>query len=79
MHDRWRSFGWQALEVDGHDADALAHILSAPPHNDQPRVVVARTVLGKGVSFMEDRLAWHYLNLTDDTCRAALAELEAAA
>ncbi len=64
--------------VDGHDAASLAR--SAFRCADaKPRVLVARTVLGKGVSFMEDRLEWHYRNLTDDLCRTALAELEAAA
>ncbi|MGQ0553286.1 MAG: transketolase [Planctomycetota bacterium] len=74
----WASFHWETVEVDGHSCDAL---LSAyrRPQAGQPRVLIARTVLGKGVSFMEDRLEWHYRNLTPETARAALDELSGAA
>jgi transketolase len=76
--DRWRAFGWDAQVVDGHNLPSLVAALSRPA-DDRPRVVLARTMLGKGISFMEDRLEWHYRNLTDELCRTALAELEAAA
>lgn len=77
---KFRAFGADVVEVDGHDADALADALAAPEGASVPtaRVVVARTTKGKGVSFMEGRMEWHYLPLTDDLLAQALAELEAA-
>jgi transketolase len=79
LTDRWRAFGWRTDEADGHDAGGLAELLAASSGEPRPHVIVARTVLGKGVSFMEHRLEWHYTNLTDALSRQALAELEAAA
>ena len=73
----WTSFGWDTVTVDGHDLDALLAALRPGPAGGRPRAIVARTVLGKGVSFMEDRLEWHYRNLTPELARRALAELEA--
>lgn len=71
---KWRAFGWEALEVNGHDhgeiLDALHH-----PTSGRPRVIVARTVKGRGVSFMEDRLIWHYYQVTDEHLEQARAEL----
>ena len=57
--DKWRAFGWDAVELDGHDQAALYQALAAPP-TDRPRAIVAHTVKGKGVSFMEDDNNWHY-------------------
>lgn len=74
---RWRSFGWDAVEVDGHDRGALARAIGAfdtaggPPH-----VVLARTTFGRGVSYMESKIKWHYWPMSDDECRQALAEIE---
>jgi transketolase len=76
MVDRWRAFGWHALEVDGHDVDALHWALTdGIAGRTGPAVVVGRTVLGKGVSFMEDQLEWHYRNLTPDLAATALREI----
>lgn len=76
MVDRWRAFGWDAREVDGHDVDALAMAMAV---NDgdaiAPRVVVARTVCGKGVSYMESQVRWHYLPMDDAQYAQALREL----
>jgi transketolase len=72
----WRGFRWEVVEVDGHDRPALHAALSAPA--SRPRVVLARTVMGKGVPFMEDQLDWHYRNLTPELAAEALACLEAA-
>jgi transketolase len=59
--DKWRAFGWAVREIDGHDHqqihDALAHL---PAETNRPTLVLARTVKGKGVDFMENRLEWHY-------------------
>ncbi|MEB3221132.1 MAG: transketolase [Candidatus Sericytochromatia bacterium] len=68
------AFGWEALEVDGHDVEALHQALSAS-RTGRPRAIVARTVKGKGVSFMEDRLEWHYKSPDAAQLAAARAEL----
>ncbi|MDQ6914640.1 MAG: transketolase [Actinomycetota bacterium] len=76
---RWRSFGWEVDEVDGHDADGLAarleelDVASGPPH-----LLLAHTTFGKGVSFMEGRIEWHYRPMSEEQYRQALAELAAA-
>ena len=56
---KFEAFGWDAVEVDGHDIPALQTALSAPP-NGKPRCLIAHTVKGKGVDFMENKLEWHY-------------------
>ncbi len=70
---RWRAFGWTAIAADGHDVDALTDALRAPQAG--PKVVIAHTVKGKGVSFMEDRLEWHYRSPTDAQFEQAMKEL----
>jgi transketolase len=74
---RWEAFGWHTLFVDGHDENALltAFTEGVAPQSG-PVVVIARTVLGKGVSFMENRVEWHYRNLTPALARDALEEIE---
>ena len=77
MAPRWQAFGWDVREVDGHDPVALADAVSSfdtttgPPH-----LLLARTVFGKGVSFMEGRIKWHYWPMSPEEYRQALAELE---
>lgn len=78
LADKWRAFGWDAAEIDGHDLESLCGVLKAPP-TARPRIVIARTVMGKGVGFMEDRFEWHYQNLTCEQKDEALACLEAQA
>lgn len=75
----WSAFGWDTVAVDGHDVESLLAAFHRPPRAGQPRAVVASTVLGKGVSFMEGRLEWHYRNLTPELAQRALAEIEARA
>jgi len=72
---KWTAFGWHTLEVDGHDLPALAEALSRPPQDDRPTAVIAHTVKGKGVSFMEDDNNWHYRIPTSQEVRAARQEL----
>jgi transketolase len=73
---KWRSFGWAVAEVDGHDVAQLEAVLSAAPaERGKPTCVIAHTVKGKGVSFMEDRLLWHYRSPDENEFRQALAEL----
>jgi transketolase len=78
MVERWRAFGWAAEEIDGHDVRALTeHLGAATAADGPPRVFVARTVFGKGVSYMEGQLKWHYWPMSDDDYRQALSELDA--
>lgn len=74
---RWQAFGWRVREVDGHDmAEVIATLRRAHEGADgQPTVVVAHTVKGKGVSFMENQFAWHAKPPTDEHLAGALAEL----
>ena len=74
LRDRFAGFGVRVEEIDGHDLEALGRTLSAP--SDELRIVVLRTVKGKGVSFMENRFEWHYLPLDDDLYAQAVAEIE---
>ena len=75
--DKWSSFGWTVREVDGHDHGALAESLAVlPVGSGKPSCLIAHTVKGKGVSFMEDSVLWHYRTPRDHEFEAALAELE---
>ena len=74
MTDKWASFGWQVLEVDGHDVAVLYDALSTI--SSKPLVVIAHTVKGKGVSFMENNPAWHHARLTQAQFEQAMAEQE---
>jgi transketolase len=74
---RWESFGWDVHEVDGNDVRALGDTLqSLRLDGGAPHVLLARTVFGKGVTFMENRIEWHYLPQTDTEYALAAAELE---
>lgn len=76
--DKWRAFGWDAREVDGHDVRALARLMrELPSGSGKPVAVVAHTVKGKGVSFMEDDNNWHYRTPTEAELAAAKRELGA--
>jgi transketolase len=91
MAERWQAFGWRTTEVDGHSHAALVAALTAPASSKQPHIVLARTVFGRGVSYMEqgrpltlDHLPvhpinWHYLPMSDSEYRIALAETESSA
>ena len=58
LAERWRAFGWNVIELDGHDHDALRNAMQTV--SDKPTVIVAHTVKGKGISFMERDILWHY-------------------
>jgi transketolase len=76
LADRWRAFGWAVVEVDGHDHAALARTFDALPiQAGRPSCVIARTIKGRGVSFMEDRSEWHHRVPNDAELARALAEL----
>jgi len=75
--DKWRAFGWSVREIDGHDVNEIASTLSAVPFTaGRPSCVIAHTVKGKGISFMEDKLLWHYRSPQGEEFAAALAELK---
>ena len=80
LRTKFAAFGFEAVDVDGHDEAALDAALNALKANrdGRPKALVARTVKGKGISFMEDDNRWHYTRLTPETFAAAMAELEQA-
>jgi transketolase len=74
--EKWRAFGWSTYEIDGHDMKALAeHLSRVPDGSGKPVAIVAHTVKGKGVSFMEDDNNWHYRIPTAEEVAAAKKEL----
>jgi transketolase len=77
--DRFAAFGWRTEEVDGHDVAALRAVFAAllDAADDRPACVIARTVKGKGVSFMEHHPGWHLGYLAEGDKAAALAEIDA--
>jgi len=76
LKEKWESFGWSAHEVDGHNVNALVKILSAIPDKpEKPTAVIAHTVKGKGISFMEDDNNWHYRIPDADEVKKAKEEL----
>jgi transketolase len=78
MAGRWRAFGWDVHEVDGHDLTALRETFARLDTRDgSPHVVIARTVFGKGVSYMQGQIKWHYWPMSDAEYRQALKEVEA--
>jgi len=76
LADKWRSFGWKVLEIDGHDMDEVVDTLSYAKRIDGPVAILANTVKGKGVSFMEDVVKWHGAAPSDKELDMALGELE---
>lgn len=74
LDEKWRSFGWEVRVVDGHDPDALVDALAQT--NDKPLVVIADTIKGKGIDFMENNPGWHHNRLSDDQLLAALKQLD---
>lgn len=73
---RWAAFGWRVLEVDGHDVAAVVGTLEEATRGDgRPTAIVAYTVKGRGVSFMEGKYYWHTRILTDDEFATAMADL----
>jgi transketolase len=74
LTDKWTSFGWNVIETNGHEHLDLFRALS---QNDglRPTCIIANTVKGKGVSFMENRVEWHYRSPSDEQLRSALTDL----
>lgn len=73
LADKWRAFGWDTHEVDGHDIAALTDLLRSP--TGKPTALIAHTIKGRGVSFMEDDNNWHYRIPSRDEVAVARREL----
>jgi len=74
MIDKWEAFGWQVYRVDGHDYGDLISAFNKPGKG-KPRMIIADTCKGKGVSFMENQMKWHYFIVTDELKERALQDL----
>jgi transketolase len=72
---KWEAFGWNTVEADGHNMESVTSALRTPVQPGRPLAIVAHTVKGKGVSFMEDDLEWHYRPPTASDLERALAEI----
>jgi transketolase len=77
LDERWRAFGWTVREVDGHDQDELRAALTAAPEAGRPTVVLARTVKGKGLPYVEGKVVSHFAKLGERERRRALAAVRA--
>ena len=75
MEDKWRAFGWHVESVDGHDYGVLRSAFLSGS-GDKPKVILAHTIKGKGISFMENALLWHYRDPQGEDYARAMAELE---
>jgi transketolase len=77
--DKWAAFGWNVVNIDGHNMAQLVDALDALPSSDskRPTVIICETVKGKGVDFMERNLAWHAGSLGAADLERAVAALEA--
>lgn len=76
LADKWKAFGWSVSEVDGHDLEALTRVLAGSKTVREPLCVVAHTVKGKGVPFMENNNDWHHNRLTRSNYERALEMFE---
>ncbi|PJG47763.1 transketolase [Sphingobium sp. LB126] len=77
LHSKFEAFGWAVREVDGHDHGELTEALEkAPLVTGKPTMLIAHTIKGKGVSFMENKVEWHYRNPTPELLEVALAEIQ---
>jgi transketolase len=74
---KWQSMGLDAMEVDGHDIEKIiTGINMLKKNNGIPKVIIANTIKGKGVDFMENKLEWHYLSMSEELYKNALLSLE---
>jgi transketolase len=75
IEDKWRAFGWDTHRVNGHNMEDLMRVLRLPPHDYKPRAIIADTIKGKGVSFMEGSPSWHGVAPSQELYEKALKEL----
>ena len=76
LEDKWNSFGWDVHRIDGHNMRDIMSTLSLPIHLNKPRIIIADTIKGKGVSFMEGDKGWHGVAPNEEDFNRALKELE---
>lgn len=74
LEKRWKAFGWDAARIDGHDYQAIEKAILKS--SSRPKVIICETIKGKGVSFMEDSLVFHYKYVDDETYKKAMEELK---
>lgn len=77
LDDKFRAFGWEVVEVDGHDIEALLPLLDGSTLHDRPLCIIANTVKGKGISFMENKASWHHGVPNAEQYEQAMKELDA--
>jgi transketolase len=75
LFEKWKSFGWNAIELDGHNISSLINEIEGRKINMKPTVIIAKTIKGKGVSFMENNNLWHHARLTENFYNNAVEEI----
>lgn len=75
LANKWQEFGWAVHEVDGHDVPQLVETLQALSPVGPPHVILAKTTFGKGVSYMEGEIPWHYLPMNEEQFAQAMREV----
>lgn len=75
LKDKWEAFGWEVRDINGHNFEEIEESLTTPPHKGKPMVIIAKTIKGKGVSFMEEDNLYHYKAPSEDEYQKALKEL----
>lgn len=76
LREKYEAFGWQVLEIDGHDFEEIIEAFEKARGSVKPVMILAKTVLGKGVSFMEDKVQWHSHAISEEDLKRALKELQ---
>jgi len=75
LAEKWKNFGWNVTEIDGHDFAQIVDSLECIPNNHKPKMIIANTIKGKGISFMENNAIWHYRLPDKDEMLIACKEL----
>ena len=76
LEEKWQAFGWNTIRVNGHSLLELSYAFRKEYNNEKPTVIIADTIKGKGVSFMEGNCEWHGGSITKEQLKDALSELE---
>lgn len=76
LHEKFDAFNWNVVEIDGHNHAEIKAAFDKSFNNERPKVIIAHTIKGKGVDFMEDKLAWHYKSPNEEQLNNAIAQLQ---